>query len=94
MQKFEIVNGILKSYSDKAPIHKKGLSLLYERAENRGYRPNEIYLGLKTCILKNYIREEYVPPNNDPAQEPLDERIFIEDWEFREIFNTGGNSNG
>lgn len=94
MQKFEIVNRILNRYSGKAPIHKKGLSLLYERAENRGYRPIEIYLGLKTCILKNYIREEYIPPNNDPEQEVVHERMYMEDWEFREIFNTGGNSNG
>ena len=48
-------------------------------------------MGLKTVICKNYLREEYKLPRNDPMLETLDERIYIEDWEFREIFHVDGN---
>lgn len=95
MQKFEVINGILKRYSVKAPIHRRGLEMLYDRAENRGYQPTAINIGLKTCICKNYVRNEYTPPNNDPECEIIHERIYIEDCEFRDIFNTkGGAVNG
>ena len=86
MQKHEVVNAILKRYARKAPIHRKGLEILYDRAQNRGYRPWQIKEGLRIIICKNYIRKEYIPPNNDPAQEVIHERMYMEDWEFREIF--------
>ena len=44
-----------------------------------------IYTGLKTVICKNYLREEYEPPNGDITQEVIHDRIYIEDWEFRAI---------
>ena len=47
-----------------------------------------IYIGLKTMICKNYIRSEYIPPNNDPMQEVIHNRIYAEDWEFRSVFNS------
>ncbi len=46
-----------------------------------------IYLGLKTVICKNYLRAEYQPPNGDITQEVIHDRMYIEDWEFREIMN-------
>jgi hypothetical protein len=90
MQRQDIVNSLVKLYTPMTPIHRQGLELLYSRAENRGYSADVIMNGLLTCIQKNYAREEYKPPNNDPVQEVIDERRYIEDWEFKEIF-TGGN---
>lgn len=87
MQKQDVINRILKEYSEKSPIHRKGLEKLYNTAEYRGYHPTMIYIGLKTMICKNYIRNEYIPPNNDPMQEVIHNRIYAEDWEFRSIFN-------
>lgn len=46
-----------------------------------------IYLGLKTVICKNYLRAEYQPPNGDITQEVIHDRMYIEDWEFREIMS-------
>lgn len=88
MRKDEVIPKILRKYQKKAPISKGGLEWLYKIAENRGYKPDEIYEGLKTCICKNYIRSEYVPPNNDPMQEVIHEREYIEDWEFKQIFKS------
>lgn len=88
MQKYEVINGMLNKYSRRTPIHKRGLEILYDRAENRGYRPHQIKKGLKTMILKNYIRKEYIPPYNDPTCEVIHERLYMEDWEFRDIFKT------
>ena len=45
-----------------------------------------IYIEIKTMICKNYVRNEYVPPNNDPLLEVIHERMYMEDWEFRSIF--------
>ena len=64
----------------------KGLEMLYDRAEGRGYMPKMIYIGLKTLICKNFIRTKYVPPNNNPSLEVIHERIYMEDWEFRQLF--------
>lgn len=86
MRKEDVIPHILKKYQHRAPISKRGLERLYKIAESRGYKPDEICEGLKICICKNYIRSEYVPPNNDPNQEVLHERKYIEDWEFRQIF--------
>jgi|GEM_PF-5297118 hypothetical protein len=90
MQKQDVVNQILGLYADRTPIHKAGIEMLFDRAESRGYHIGLIFKGLATSIEKNYIRSEYIPPNNDPMCEVIDERRYIEDWEFKEIF-TGGN---
>lgn len=87
MQKHEVVRMIMQQYSTKTPITKPGIELLYDRAASRGYRPHHIYIGLKSVICKNYLRNEYRPPNNDPEAEPLDERRYIEDWEFKSIMS-------
>lgn len=87
MQKDDVIKEILAEYRKKSPVNKCGLELLYDRAENRGYLPEMIYTGLKTMICKNYVRSEYVPPNNDPLLEVIHERIYMEDWEFRSIFS-------
>lgn len=86
MQKHEVINTLLKKYSKRTPIHKRGLEILYDRAESRGYKAPEIKKGLQIMICKNYLRKEYVYPNNDPLQEVIHERIYMEDWEFRDIF--------
>ncbi|MFR2433017.1 MAG: hypothetical protein ACLS9O_15765 [Hungatella sp.] len=86
MKKEDVIPRILWEYQRKAPITKRGLEVLYKTAESRGYKPDQIYEGLKICICKNYIRSEYIPPNNDPTQEVLHERWYIEDWEFKQIF--------
>lgn len=88
MRSNEIISRILKEYAHKAPITKRGLKILCNTAESRGYKPDEIYKGLKICICKNYIRSEYIPPNNDPMQEVRHERQYIEDWEFKQIFKS------
>ena len=88
MQKQDVINRILKEYAKKSPINRKGLEKLYNTAECRGYHPMMIYIGLKTMICKNYIRNEYIPPNNDPMQEVIHNRIYAEDWEFRSVFNS------
>lgn len=88
MQKFEIINGLLKRYSRKAPIHRRGLEILYDRAAARGYKALEIKRGLQILICKNYVRKEYVPPYNAPTLEVIHERIYMEDWEFRDIFKS------
>lgn len=85
MQKNDVVRRILKQYASRTPITEQGINVLYDRAYNRGYRPNMIYLGLKTVICKNYLRAEYQPPNGDITQEVIHDRMYIEDWEFREI---------
>ena len=87
MQKHEVIGKIMHQYGDRTPITQKGISLLYDRALSRGYNPILILMGLKIIICKNYLREEYKPPNNDPMLEILDERRYIEDWEFKEIMN-------
>ena len=71
VQKHDVINEILREYKDKAPINRNGLETLYDRASNRGYLPMMIYVGLKTMICKNYIRKEYIPPNNDPLLEVI-----------------------
>ncbi len=86
VQKHDVINEILREYKDKAPINRNGLETLYDRASNRGYLPMMIYVGLKTMICKNYIRKEYIPPNNDPLLEVIHERMYMEDWEFRNMF--------
>ena len=78
VQKHDVINEILREYKDKAPINRNGLETLYDRASNRGYLP--------TMICKNYIRKEYIPPNNDPLLEVIHERMYMEDWEFRSMF--------
>ncbi len=85
MQRHEVIRKIMQQYAEKTPITKRGITLLYDRAASRGYNSLLIFIGLKTVICKNYLREEYMPPNNDPMMENLDERRYIEDWEFREI---------
>jgi len=86
MQKQDVVRAILALYADRAPIHRQGIEILFDRAESRGYHIALIFEGLETCIKKNYIRDEYEPPYNDPTCEVIDERRYIEDWEFKEIF--------
>lgn len=86
VQKHDVIKELLHEYCERTPISQKGLENLYDRAENRGYEPMMIYVGLKTLICKNYIRKEYVFPNNDPMLEVLHERMYMEDWEFRSIF--------
>lgn len=88
MQKNEIVSKLLAKYQRSTPINKKGLEHLYKIAESRGYQPTDIQEGLDICIRKNYLRSQYIPPNNDPMQEVIHERKYIEDWEFRQIFKT------
>lgn len=85
MQKHEVIRKIMHQYGGVTPITSKGISLLYDRAESRGYSSMAILIGLKTVICKNYLRKEYKPPNNDPMLEVLDERHYIEDAEFKEI---------
>ena len=77
MQKQDVINRILKEYAKRSPINRKGLEKLYNTAECRGYHPMMIY-----------IRSEYIPPNNDPMQEVIHNRIYAEDWEFRSVFNS------
>lgn len=86
VQKQDVINEILQEYETRTPIDKYGLRALYDRAANRGYMPQMIYIGLKTMICKNYVRDEYVPPNNDPLLEVLHERMYMEDSEFRSMF--------
>lgn len=85
MQKHEVVKKLMKQYSKRTPINERGLEILYDRACYRGYDAALIYRGLKTVICKNYLRKEYTPPNNDIACEVIDDRRYIEDWEFRAI---------
>lgn len=75
----------MQQYAGRTPITKRGITILYDRALSRGYDSFSIYSGLKTVICKNYLRKEYIPPRNDPALEVIDERRYIEDWEFRGI---------
>ena len=89
MQRHEVIRKIMQQYAGRTPITKRGITLLYDRAASRGYNSLLIFIGLKTVICKNYLREEYTPPNNDPLMENVDERIYIEDWEFREIMKGG-----
>lgn len=84
MQKHEVINSLMQKYGN-TPITRSGLSLLYDRAQNRGHKPYIIYTGLRTVICKNYKRSEYVPPQNNPEYESLHEKMYIEDWEFRGI---------
>ena len=85
MQKHEVIQRIMGQYAGRTPINRRGLNILYNRACNRGYEPFLIYMGLKTVICKNYLRAEYEPPNGDITQETIHDRMYIEDWEFREI---------
>lgn len=85
MQKHEVIRQIMKQYGKRTPVNINGLNVLYNRAESRGYQPFVIYIGLRTVICKNYLRGEYEPPNGDITQESFHDRIYIEDWEFREI---------
>lgn len=89
MQKHEVIKLIMQKYAHRTPITRRGIAILYNRAESRGYDSRLIYMGLKTVICKNYLRAEYTPPHNDPMMESLDERLYIEDWEFREIMKGG-----
>jgi hypothetical protein len=84
-QERDIIRSIMKQYAGKTPITEKSIQILYNRASNRGYDPTMIYIGLKTVICKNYLRSEYQPPHGDITQEVLHERMYIEDWELREI---------
>lgn len=84
VQKHEIIGRIMLKYAGRAPITKREISVLYDEALARGYHSSFIYAGLKTVICKKYLREEYIPPNNNTADEPLDESRYIEDWEFRD----------
>ena len=86
VQKQDVVKSILDLYGGITPIHQHGIEMLYDRAENRGHELPAIFDGLITCITKNYLRALYTPPNNDPMCEVIDERRYIEDWEFRAIF--------
>ena len=86
VQKQDVINDCLTEYKTKSPINKHGLELLYDIAACRGYLPMMIYIEIKTMICKNYVRNEYVPPNNDPLLEVIHERMYMEDWEFRSIF--------
>lgn len=85
MQKNDVIQRIIKQYAGRTPITERGLNILYDRAQYRGYHPNMIYTGLKTVICKNYLRAEYQPPNGDIEQEVIHERIYISDVELREI---------
>lgn len=85
MQKHEVINKLMRQYSTRTPITRQGLNILYDRAHYRGYDAKLIYIGLKTVIAKNYLRKEYVPPCGDITLEVIDERRYIEDWEFRRI---------
>lgn len=86
VQKRDVINELMQEYRPKTPVDERGLSLLYDRAEARGYMPTMIYVGLKTMICKNYVRSKYIPPNNDPQLEVIHERVYMEDWEFRSLF--------
>lgn len=85
LQKHEVIAAIMKQYAGRTPINKQGITIPYNRAFYRGYSPIMIYAGLKTVICKNYLRSEYQPPNGDITQEVIHDRLYIEDWEFREI---------
>lgn len=85
MQKNDVISAILKQYAGRTPINRRGIAILYDKACYRGYSPMMIYAGLRIVICKNYLRDEYQPPNGDMAQEVIHERIYIEDWEFKEI---------
>ena len=85
MQKHEVINAIMSQYAGRTPITKQGVTILYNRAFNRGYAPIMIYAGLKTVICKNYLRAQYEPPNGNPEDEPLHDKLLIEDWEFKAI---------
>lgn len=85
MNKQEVIKTLMKQYSKRTPINERGLGILYDRAHYRGYNSVMIYDGLKRVICKNYLRKEYIPPYNDIACEAIDERRYIEDWEFRAI---------
>lgn len=85
MQKHEVIQRLMQQYGKRTPVNRRGLNVLYDRAHYRGYQPILIYNGLRTVICKNYLRSEYEPPNGDITQESFHERIYIEDWEFREI---------
>lgn len=85
VQKHEVIRAIMQQYAGRTPITERGVNILYDRAYYRGYKPIMIYTGLKTVICKNYLREEYEPPNGDITQEVIHDRIYIEDWEFRAI---------
>ena len=87
MQKHEVIRTIMQQYAGRTPITERGVNILYDRAYYRGYKPIMIYAGLKTVICKNYLGEEYEPPNGDITQEVIHDRLFIEDWEFRAIMN-------
>ena len=84
MQKNDCIRSLMRQYGN-TPITERGLSILYDRAQNRGYDTYMIYIGLKTVICKNYRRSEYIPPQNQPEYEHIHERMYIEDWEFRGI---------
>lgn len=86
VQKQDVINTLIAEYHAKTPVTRQGLELLYTRAENRGYMPMMIYVGLKTMICKNYVRSKYIPPNNDPMLEVIHERVYMEDWEFCSLF--------
>lgn len=50
MQKHEVIRKIMHQYGGVTPITSKGISLLYDRAESRGYSSIAILIGLKTVI--------------------------------------------
>lgn len=90
VQKQDVINEILREYQTRTPIDIYGLKTLYDRAADRGYMPKMIYIGLKTMICKNYVRSEYIPPNNDPLLEVMHERMYMDDWEFCSMFPRRG----
>lgn len=86
VQKQDVIAELLSEFQQTTPVDKRGLEMLYDRAEARGYMPKMIYIGLKTLICKNFIRTKYVSPNNNPLLEVIHERMYMEDWEFRQLF--------
>ena len=45
MQKNDCIRSLMRQYGN-TPITERGLSILYDRAQNRGYDTYMIYIGL------------------------------------------------
>ena len=52
VQKQDVIAELLTEFQYTTPIKGRGLKILYERAESRGYMPKMIYIGLKTLMNK------------------------------------------